>query len=230
MRNAAVSHDGLNICKVEVDDARVLDQVGDALDTLLEDFVRHAEGIHDGGIRIARLEELVVRDDDDGVYVLLQELDALLRMFASLAALELEGLCDDCDGQDTEVLTDLGDNRRRTCTGTAAHAGCDEDHVRAGHGLRDLFHAFLSGSLANLRVAACAEAFGELLTDLQLVLRLTLGERLLICVDSQELDTLELRVDHSVDGVAAAAADTDDDNSGAGFFTHLKLQHLRYSS
>ena len=39
MSNALVGHNGLNICEVEVDQARYVDQVGDSLNGLLQHFV-----------------------------------------------------------------------------------------------------------------------------------------------------------------------------------------------
>src|SRR3712207_8761363 len=50
----------------------------DALDTLPEYVIGHLEGVHHAGPLLGHLQEAVVGDDDEGVYVLLEPLDALL--------------------------------------------------------------------------------------------------------------------------------------------------------
>jgi hypothetical protein len=47
-RRAAFGHDGAHIGKVEVDQTGDGDQFGDALNALMQDFIRHAEGILQG--------------------------------------------------------------------------------------------------------------------------------------------------------------------------------------
>ena len=73
-----------------------------------------------------------------------------------------------------------------------------------------LLGALFGGALRRLRVAARAQAAGELLADADAVRRLGLAERLRVGVDGDELDAAHARLDHAVDGVAAAAADADD--------------------
>ena len=60
------------------------------------------------------------------------------------------------------------------------------------------------------RVAAGAEAAGDLVADADLVRRIRLEERLGVRVAGDELDAHHLGADHPVDGVAATAADADD--------------------
>jgi len=68
----------------------------------------------------------------------------------------------------------------------------------------------LGGLAADLGVRAGAEAARELLAHIELDVRIGHEERLRVGVDRDELDALETRLDHAVDGVHAAAADTDD--------------------
>ena len=69
---------------------------------------------------------------------------------------------------------------------------------------------------ADLRVAAGAEALGELRAELQLDRRPALAQRLQVGVGGDELDAAQLGVDHPVDRVAAAAADADHLDVGRG--------------
>ena len=68
----------VHIGEVQVDQAGNRDQVGDALDTFPQDVVGHLEGVHHAGALLGHLQEPVVGDDDQGVHVLLEALDALL--------------------------------------------------------------------------------------------------------------------------------------------------------
>ena len=76
-------------------------------------------------------------------------------------------------------------------------------------------------------VAAGAETAGDLVADPDLVRRVGLQERLGIGVAGDELDAHHLGPDHPVDGVAPAAADTDDANQrevlGIGTQRHRAL-------
>ena len=108
------------------------------------------------------------------------------------------------------LLGDLGDDRRRAGAGPAAEPGGDEDHVRVDERLGDLLGVLFGGALADRRVAAGAEAAGDLVADPDLVRRVRLEQRLRVRVAGDELDAHHLGPDHPVDGVAAAAADADD--------------------
>ena len=59
-------------------------------------------------------------------------------------------------------------------------------------------------------IAAGAEAPRELTADVELDVGVAHEQRLRVGVDGDELDALQPRVDHAVDGVDATAADADD--------------------
>ena len=109
-----------------------------------------------------------------------------------------------------EVARDLGDDRRAAGAGAAALARGDEHHVGALEDLLDLVAVVLGGLPADLGVGAGAEAPRELAADVELDVGVAHEQRLRVGVDRDELDALQARVDHAVDGVAATAADTDD--------------------
>ena len=152
----------------------------------------------------------VVRDDDEGVDLLLEALDALLGLHRAATTLEGERAGDDADGEGAEALGHLGDDRRAAGAGAAALAGGDEDHVGALEHLLDLLAVLLGGLATDLGVAAGAEAAGELAADVELHVGVAHQQRLRVGVDGDELDALQAGVDHAVDGVDAAAADADD--------------------
>ena len=115
------------------------------------------------------LQQLLVRDDDQGVDLVAQLLDPVERLLHPAPALELERLRHDADGQRADLLLgDLGDHRRGAGAGAAALAGGDEDHVGALQRLLDVVAALGRGAGADLGVAAGAEAAGQLLADPEL--------------------------------------------------------------
>ena len=130
---------------------------------------------------------------------------------ARAGALEVEGAGDHAHGEGADLLLgDLGDHRRGAGAGAAALAGGDEDHVRALERLLDLVAALVGRAVPDLGVRAGAEPARELVADLQLDVGVAHLQRLGVGVDRDELDALQARVDHAVDGVGAAAADADD--------------------
>ena len=98
------------------------------------------------------------------------------------------------------------DDRRGAGAGAAAHAGGDEHHMRAGEMVADLVHHLLGGGAADFRLRAGAEALGHLHAHLDDALGARQRERLRVGIGDDEIDALQARRDHVVDGVAAGAA------------------------
>ena len=210
MGKARVLHDGGHIGKVEVDEARVADQVGDALHRLTQYVVRDLECVGKGDLLVGRMLEALVRDDDERVDLGLELFDARFRLRHAAAAFKTEGLRHDADGQDARLARDLGNNGRAARTGAAAHAGGDEDHIGVLERLGDLVAALLGALAADLGVGACALAVGQLFADLDLIGSGRHVERLLIGVDCDKVDAARAGAHHAVDHVVAAAANADD--------------------
>jgi hypothetical protein len=127
-------------------------------------------------------------------------------------ALELEGLGHHADREDAHLLGHAGDDGGRAGAGAAAHAGGDEDHVRAVHAPRGSAPRPPARGFALLGLAAGAQAVGAELHEL---VRLAAVERLRVGVGAEELHALHALRDHVFDGVAAAAADADHLDLGA---------------
>ena len=208
-RVSHAGHDGLHVGEVAVDDAGDGDDVGDALHRLAQNVVGDAERFEEAGVFGDR-EQLLVGDDDDGVDRVDQLLQAALGLGLAALAFEGEGLGDDGDGERAHFAGERGDDRRGAGAGAAAEAGGDEHHVGAFEGFDDLVGVFERGLASDFGIGARAEAVGELDAELDLDRRVRELERLQIGVGDHELDAFEVRLDHAVDGVAAAAADADD--------------------
>ena len=209
MGHAGVLHDGGDVCEVEVDEAGVLDQVGDGLHRLAQHVVSDLKGVGQGDLLLGGELQPVVGDDDQGVDLGAQVLDAGLGQLHPAAALKGEGLGHDADGQDVHFLGQVRQDGRSARAGAAAHAGGDEDHVGALQGLGNLGAALLRGLAAHFGVGACALTLGQLLADLDLVVGPGDGQRLLVGVHGDELYAFHASLHHAVDHVVAAAANAD---------------------
>ena len=150
--------------------------------------------------------------------------DALLGKAHLPLAFKREGLGDDADGQDPQIVCHLRHNGSCTGAGTAAHTGGDEDHLGTLERICDLVLALLSSPLADLRVCARAAALGELGAQLHLRSSMVLGQRLLVGVHCDEFDALQAVADHAVDCVAAAAAYAGDLDR-RNVFIHFFVKH-----
>ena len=167
-RRAGVGHHRLHVGEVEVDQAGGGDQVGDAGDALQEHLVGLLEGVEDRDVAVADREQPVVGDDDEGVDLLAQLRDALLRGAWPATALEGERAGDHADGQGAERAGDPGDDRGATGAGATALAGGHEHHVGALDDLLDLLGVVLGGTRPDVGVGPGAETAGELAADVEL--------------------------------------------------------------
>ena len=67
-------------------------------------IVGDAECIEHAGLLFYNLEQTIVRDNDEGVYLLREIVDTLLCLIAAKTTLKAEGLGDDANGKGTDFL------------------------------------------------------------------------------------------------------------------------------
>ena len=192
-RRACIAHDGLDISEVEVDESWHGDEVGDALDALAQDIVGEAERIRNRCLLVDDLQQAVIRNRDDRVDVLLQLLDARLRLLLAQTSFKREGACDDANGQSADLTRALGDDGRRARARAAAHASGHEDHVRTLQRLQDVVAALFRRLLADLGTRTRTEATRKFLADLDAFRRHCVQKSLRVRVDSDELHALQSR-------------------------------------
>ncbi len=224
-RLAHVAHHGAHVGEVEVDEAFLHHQVGDAGDAGIEHLVRHGEGVGEGGVLVGHPEQVLVRDDDQRVDALLKLVDAVLGHPHAAGALEVEGLGHHAHGEDAKLAGRAGHHRGSARASAAAHAGGDEHHVRAGQVIADLVDHLFGGGAADFRLGAGAEALGHRHAHLHHAVRLGERERLGIRVGHHELHAVKARHDHVVDGVATGATHTEHRDSRTKLTNvgHLKI-------
>src|SRR5581483_4897501 len=105
-------------------------------------------------------------------------------------AFETEWLRNDTDGENAKLARSPGDDGRSASTGTAAHAGRNEHHVRAGQMIADRIDRLFGSGASQLRLRTAAKAVGHVGAHLDDTLGLRHGERLRVGVGDDELDAL----------------------------------------
>jgi hypothetical protein len=155
-RLAHFTHDRANVGEVEIDQALLHHQVGDAGDPRIQHLVGHGEGIGKGRLLVRHPEQILVRDDQQGVDHLVQFGDAVFGDAHPAHAFEVERLGDDADGEDAGLFRATRDHRRCAGAGAAAHAGGDEHHMRALEVIADLVDRLFGCGAPDFRLRAGA--------------------------------------------------------------------------
>ena len=207
--NTSVCHDGSDISKVQIDNAGLGNQIGNALYPLQQNFIRLAEGLCQGCFLINNGKQSLVGDDNQRIYVLFQLCNALFRIAHSFLAFKIEGLCHNADRQNAQLLGNGRDAGSRTCACAAAHACGDEYHIGTTQCLRDIILCFIHGALTDFRVAACAQTLCQLFANLDFRCGFGFGQSLSVCIDGNEFHPIQAVFNHSIYCVVAAAANTD---------------------
>ena len=92
MCDTLVLHNGLNICKVEVDQCRQVDQVGDTLYCLLQYLVCLLQCLRHCRPAVYDLKQLVIRNYNQRIHILFETLDSCKRIVHTGTCLKTERL------------------------------------------------------------------------------------------------------------------------------------------
>jgi hypothetical protein len=92
---------------------------------------------------------------------------------------KLKGLRHDAHGEDTGLAGYIRNGRRRAGAGAASHAGGDEHHVGVLKALGYIVAALLGAPFFDLRIGTGSLSVRELFADLNLLIRIGNGQRLL---------------------------------------------------
>ena len=207
---AAVFHDGVDIAEVDVDLAAAGDDFGNAFGCGEEDVVGFAEGLVE--VHVAKSAQVVVVDYQDGVDILLQCFDTDLGLLHTDGAFKFEGFGDDGDNEyfghqfvvEVDAFCYFCHYRGGTCSRTAAHTSCNEEHLSVvGNGLEDFVFVLKSHFACMFRDVAGTE-----FTEGYLVGHGARLEGFGIGVADDEFYTVDSLLEHVVDCVSTTAADT----------------------
>jgi hypothetical protein len=208
-RHSHLRHHGAHVRKVDVDEAGPRDQLGDTLDGALQHFVGRTERVEQRRRRTEHGQQLFVRDRDQRVDEATELGDALLGNAHALRAFHRKRLRHDGHRQDTHLLRELRNHRRRSGARAAAQAGSQEQHVRTFDDLLDAIAIFHRSLPPNLGIGARTEPFRDVAADLQAGLDPRPLQRLRVGVRADEVHAFDSGADHVRDRVAAAATDSE---------------------
>ena len=214
---ACIAHYACDVREVKVDEAGNVDELGNTLNTAAENVVCDLESILESDAGLGDLLESFVGNDNEGVNVVAELLDTLFCLKHTAATLKEEGLGYDRNRENIHFVCDSCNNGSRAGTCSAAHTGCNEYHICACKSCADLLGILLCRALTDLGICACAVTLGDLLADGNECGRYRIAESLTVGVDRNKLNASDICVDHSVDRVVTAAANTDDLDADAAF-------------
>ena len=142
MYDASVFHYRSDIREVEVDESIVYYDIRYALYALLENFISHLESFQQGRLFLYRFQKLVIRYDNQRIHIFLEEFYSQFSMLTSFSAFESERLCYYTYSKYAHILRCLCDYRSCSCTCPAAHAACNEYHIRTCNELLQILQVF----------------------------------------------------------------------------------------
>ena len=159
-------------------------------------------------------EQSLVGHDDHRVHMLAHFGDAFFGLTHALAPLEQKRPRDDADSECTGFARELTDHRRRTGTRPTTHAAGDEHEIGVAKHTLGVFAVLVDGLTPDLGASPGTKSARELLADLYFDVGLGVHERLRVGIHRNELDALEVFLDHAVHGIAATAAYAHDFHAG----------------
>ena len=197
---------------------------------MAKNIVGDAEGLEEAGV-LGDGQEFFVGDHDGGIDRFHEFGDAALRLLHAAFAFKGKRLGHDGDGERAHFAGEGGNDRRRARAGAATESGGDENHVGTFEDFNDLVRVFERGFAADLGIGARAQSVGQLHSELNLGGGARHPQRLQVGVGDDEFDVFHARVNHAIDGVVAAAADTDDLDASvvAGFFVEADAESVVFS-
>ena len=210
---------GVDIAEVEIYTAASahIDDFDDGTHGVGEGVVGLFEGIFHREVAID-VEKTLVVDDEQGVHLLTDALNAVECFVDLQLLLEKEGDGDNADGENTLGHGLSCNDRGGTGSGTPTHTCGDEHHVEVVfEGFANGFDIFLCQGATAFGASAGAETGAELyvIGDGGVCKGFGVG------VADEEANAFDILAIHVANGVSAAATDTDDFDDGYGGFGFL---------
>ncbi|MNC17165.1 hypothetical protein D3C75_650370 [compost metagenome] len=194
--------------------------------SLAEHIIRFTECLQHRSFLVYNFQEPIIRNNDQCINLFLKCFDSEFCLISTLSAFKSERAGHDAYGQCSAFSGDFSNDWSCACTGAAAHSSSYENHVctfkRIRYQIAGLFGCFLP----YFRVGTCAQPPGKLVPDLQFMLRFGHMQRLGICINRDEFNTLNAIFNHPVDSIASAAAYADDLYLRQALHFKIKFQHI----
>ena len=157
------THHVAHVGEVQVDHTGAGNHFGNTGHGVAQHVVSSTECLAHGYIFAQGGHQLVVRDNDERVYLVFQGFQAVFGNLDTFSFV-LERAGHHSHGQDTQLTGNLGHYRSSAGTGAATHTGGNEQHIGALNGVGDGFTVFQSGITAGFRIGAGTQTFGQIST------------------------------------------------------------------
>ena len=180
---------------------------------MTEHVVGNLERLNDRSTLGNNAQKFFVGDDNERIDVLTKVFNALFGIFHTFFAFEIERFGNDSDGKDTHFTRDACHDGSSAGARSATHTCGDENEIVVLQNFFDLVDAFLCSLFADGRIGTCAETFRKFRAELDFQLRLTANKGLIIGIHSDEFRAFDTCVNHSVNSIVSAAADTYNTNT-----------------
>ena len=175
----------------------------------MQDIICNFKCVLEADLLIRYILQALVRNNDQGVNIFLELINACVCLFHALLAFKTKRSGNNADSQNAHFPCDLCDNRCTAGTRAAAHACGNEHHIGTTQCLRDIILCFIHGALTDFRVAACAQTLCQLFANLDFRCGFGFRQSLSVCIDGNEFHPIQAVFNHSIYCVVAAAANTD---------------------
>ena len=178
---------------------------------MTQHIVGHAKCFERWRFLVNDFKKFVVGNDEQRIDIRTKLFNAGGGLVGTNEPFKLKRPRDDRDHEWSGVqrFRDARDDRRAAGSGSAAHAGGDEQHVGALNHFAQPVFRFLRRLATDRRISPHAQTFGELLADLNADGSEAPSQRLRVGVGRDEFDVGHFGFDHPVDRVDARAAKSD---------------------
>ncbi len=184
---------------------------------MLKHLIGKLERFLEGRFRLCHQKQVLVRDNDQRIDVLLQLFDAAFGGAHAARAFKQERFGHDTHRQHALATRRFGDHGRSARTGAAAHTGGDEQHVHTLKRTLKVFQCFFGSGAAHFRAGTGTKALRDIGAKLDAVFSDRIVQCLRIGIHDDKIDAFDLGIDHVGDGIATCAADADHRDPGTKF-------------
>ena len=204
-----IAQRGQQIVETDPDQAGALEQIDNRAHALADGHIRRREGLMNAGFRRDHVPHFVVLKTNHGVGIFMQPRQRFERLRGAAFAFERKRQSGEANHHRASFARQLRDHGRRPRTRPAAQSGADEDHPRVRQILAQFIRGFDRGVVAQLGIAARAQAARHRPAELHLVRGDGAGERLHIGIHGQEIGALESVEHDAIKRIGAGTADAD---------------------
>ena len=152
MSKTCVGHNCSYVSKVKVNHTGNVNKLGNTLNALTKNIVSSCKCIHHCNLIFSYKFKLFIRNNNEGVNVLLEVFNATESIFHSYLTFKCKRLCNDTNSKYTHITGKLCNYGSSTCTCSATHTCGDKQHICTCKLCSYVFKVFVAGILTHLGI------------------------------------------------------------------------------